>query len=507
MNKLSALDAGFLYNESTCSPQHVASVQILELPAGSRLEPFVEQFKALLLERIHLVGYFTNKLQHVPFDFDHPVWIKDQAFNIDNHVHQAQIAAPGGRCELEAKIAELHAEPLDRNRPLWDLWVLTGLEGGRIAYYNRAHHACLDGMAGQVMLETIMDVTPVPRAVDPAPGGFFDSDEQSIPALVTGALENFARHQVQQVSSWMNQVETATRMLQRNLQRNWDPSKGLGAVAERAPATRFNRAVASERTYATGELSLTEVKRVAKASETKINDVFLAICSGALRSYFERRGEFPDESLIAGCPVSLRQPGDTATNNQVTMMLVSFATTEANPLRRLLKIASSSAQAKQFTADVAGSMDSDVAIPGLPAALSAGARMMDALKLADFDAVRMPCNVVVSNVPGPRSQLYSNGARVLTHYPVSIPAHGQGVNITVQSYMDQLFFAITACAKALPDAELLRDDMLAAFEALQMAIAPAAAAQQEVVEIAGARPQTAPRSLALRQSEQDIRAA
>ena len=381
--------------------------------------------------------------------------------------------------------------------------MLTGLQGGRIAYYNRAHHACLDGMAGQAMIATIMDVTPTPRQIDPAPQGFFNRNEQSIPALIAGAFENFVKYQVQQASGWMDQVETAVRVFQRTM----DPSKGLGAIAGTAPATRFNRAVHRERGFATGELPLAEVKRIAKATSSKINDVFLAISAGGLRRYFERRGELPADSLIAGCPVSLRQPGDTSTNNQVTMMMVDFATAEAAPLQRLLKIAASSAQATHFTADVAGGHNSDISVPGLPAVLSAGAGIADRLNLADLDGARMPCNLVVSNVPGPREQLYSNGARVLTHYPVSIPAHGQGVNITVQSYMDQLYFAITACARALPDSEVLRDDMLIAFEELLEALAPAAAAQQEIANIGDAPDHSAPRATAKPQAERGARAA
>ncbi|MDH3644925.1 MAG: WS/DGAT domain-containing protein, partial [Gammaproteobacteria bacterium] len=193
--------------------------------------------------------------------------------------------------------------------------------------------------------------------------------------------------------------------------------------------------------------------------------------------------------------------------NQVTMMMVSFASDEADPLQRLYKIASSSGQAKHFTADVAASYDTDIAVPGLPAMLSAGAGMAERLRFADFDGVRMPCNVVVSNVPGPQMQLYSNGARMVTHYPVSIPAHGQGVNITVQSYTDEMFFAITACAKALPDAGLLREDMLAAFEELRAAVAPSAATQQEVTEIAPAKRPATPERATTPQPGQGNRAA
>lgn len=464
MYKLGALDAGFLYNETERSPQHIASVQILELPEGTSEAAFVADLKALLLARIHLVPYFTNKLQLVPFNLDHPIWVRDPAFDIDNHVKTLAVPAPGGRRELEACIARLHEQRLDRSRPLWDLWVLTGLEGGRIAYYNRAHHACLDGMAGQAMLETIMDITPQPRQVDPAPAGFTCRRDTQNPAqLVAGALENFTRYQAKQPLAGFNALETAARLFRRA----FDPSKGLGAVAHQAPATRFNRAVQAKRSYAMGEMALEPVKNIARFTHTTINDVFLAVAAGGLRRYFERTGELPSASLVAGCPVSLRQPGDTNPNNQVTMMMVSLATDESDPAQRLQTIAQSSRTAKGFTQDIAPSFDAEVSLPGLPGTLSAAARILEGTGAADFPGLRPPCNVVISNVPGPRIPLYSCGAKVLTHYPVSIPAHTQGVNITVQSYAGSLYFALTACAKALPDPQALRDDMLAAFAELR----------------------------------------
>ncbi|MGD8417428.1 MAG: wax ester/triacylglycerol synthase family O-acyltransferase [Pseudomonadales bacterium] len=492
MQKLGALDASFLYNETASSPQHIASIQILELPEGKGEAEFVADLKSLLMERIHLVPYFTNKLQFVPFNLDHPVWVKDRQFHIDHHVHTRAVPAPGDRAALEAAIAELHETRLDRSRPLWDLWVLTGLEGGRVAYYNRAHHACLDGMAGQAMIETIMDVTAEPREVAPAPEGFFESnDSRPLAALISGALENFARYQSRQPLAAFTAMETSARLFRRAL----DPSKGLGAIAERAPRTRFNRAVGSRRVYATGELPLDSVKAVAGFTRTKINDVFLAVCAGGLRRYFERTGELPRSSLIAGCPVSLRQPGDENPNNQVTMMMVSLATNEPDAGERLQDIARSARTAKEVTQDLAPSYDSDVALPGLPGAMTAGMQLADLTRAADVAGLAPPCNVVISNVPGPQVPLYSCGARVLTHYPVSIPAHTQAVNITVQSYNGALYFGVTGCARALQDPAALRDDLLDAFEELRH--------RYDLPTVSGALQQRAAAEQAVRASKEE----
>lgn len=462
--KLGALDAGFLYNETDRSPQHIASVQILELPERMSEDQYLENVKALMQDRIHLVPYFTNKLRLVPFNLDHPVWVKDHAFSIDNHVHRLEVAAPGDRAAMEAAIATLHEQRLDRSRPLWDLWILTGLEDGRVAAYNRCHHACLDGMAGQAMIATIMDVSAEPRAVEPAPAGFFSrNDDQNFVQLLAGAAESFAKYQAKQPLAAFKAMETSARLFQRT----FDPSKGLGAVSTPAPATRFNRAVEQKRSYVTGELPLDSIKNIAKLTHTKVNDVFLAIVGGGLRRYFERTGELPGASMVAGCPVSLRQAGDTNPNNQVTMMMVSMGTDETDAGERLQTVAQSARTAKGFTQDVAESFDAEVSLPGLPAALAGAVQMVETSGAANLPGIRPPCNVVVSNVPGPNMQLYMAGAKVLTHYPVSIPAHGQAVNVTVQSYNGELYFALTACAKALPDGELLRDDLLAEFAALK----------------------------------------
>jgi diacylglycerol O-acyltransferase len=494
--KLGALDAGFLYNETDRCPQNIASVQMLELPEGVTETQLLANLKALLMKRIHLVPYFTNKLQQVPFNLDHPVWVRDTAFDIENHVHTIEVPAPGSRAELEATIARLHETRLDRSRPLWDLWLLTGLEGGRVAYYNRAHHACLDGISGQAMLETIMDISPEPRQVDPAPEGFLSTkNTQTSAQLVAGAIENFAKFQAKQPLAVFNALETAARLFRRT----YDPSKGLGAVRDSAPVTRFNHSIEKQRVYATGEIPLESVKTIAGVTQTKINDVFLAAAAGGLRRYFERLRELPRKPLIAGCPVSLRQPGDTNPNNQVTMMMVGLATNKPDPAERLQLIAQSARTAKGFTQDIAPSYDADIAVPGLPGALSAGVRMAEMSGAADLPGLRLPCNLVISNVPGPQVTLYSCGARVLTHYPVSIPAHTQAVNLTVQSYDGMLFFALTACAKALPDPNLLRDDILNGYEELRalydLPSVPAAMQQkstEEAVETATAADKSAP---------------
>lgn len=467
MHKLAGLDAAFLYAETARCPQHIASVQVVEPPPGADMSTWVARFRETVGARLHRVPYFTNRLQHTPLGLDHPVWVRDDAFDLQHHVREYPVPAPGGRVQFEAAIATLHALPLDRNRPLWEIWVLTGLEGGRIAYYNRVHHACLDGVSGQNAVRAVFDEAPEGDVIEAPPADQAARPSAEAPArLLLAALDNLAGYQVRQARSLFRYLDTGVRLLQRAV----DPGKGLGAASEPAPHTAFNRSVLKPRSYATGELPLAEAKAIGKVTGATLNDVFLAVCGGALRRYLDRKGQLPARSLIAGCPVSLRRPGDKSLNNQVTMMQVTFATDEADPVKRLLRIAKSSTQAKGVVADLATSYDTNIALPGLPGLMGTAARFVEAANLAELPQPALPFNMVVSNVPGPRKALYSLGGRVLTHYPVSIPAHGQAVNVTVQSYVDQLFFGVTGCARALPDAGLLRDDMLAAFAELTEAV-------------------------------------
>jgi WS/DGAT/MGAT family acyltransferase len=464
MQKLSGLDAGFLYNETPLCPQQVGTVQLLELPDGVVVDTFIDSLKQLLMARIHLVPYLTNRLVNTPFLIDHPVWDTDPSFDIDNHVERCDVAAPGARKQWEAAVAELHEQPFDRSRPMWRLVVLTGLEGGRIAYYFATHHACIDGMSAQAALQLLMDKTPQPREVEPAPEDFFEPRQYSALDLMSAATENFLKAQVRQFSGVLDMFDTGLRMQRRAL----EPSADFGALAEAAPSTRFNKSISGKRTYATGEVSLSAAKKVVKATGCTLNDLFLALCGGGVRRYLQRSGELPKESMIAGCPVSLRRAGDKSMNNQVTLMQVTLATDQADPIRRLGAIAASSKTAKSVTTDLAGMIDANPVSFGLPAAMQAMAAFGEATRAADNAPNAF--NVLVSNVPGPRNTLYSAGARMLTHYPVSIAAHGIGVNITLQSYDGSMFFAITACAEALPDSGVLRDDMLQEFAALEDAL-------------------------------------
>lgn len=461
MQKLGALDANFLYSETPRNPNHVASLQKFELPEGTDAGDFVSGLKAYMAARIHLVPYLARKIQFIPGGFDHPVWVTADNFDINDHIEEVKLPGTGDDHQLESCIADIHSQLMDRSKPLWKLVVITGLQDGYIAFYNQVHHACIDGMAGQAATQILMDTTPDhPTHVPPA--GFPCAEKPGLIDLYISSIQNLVNTQLNSALSFFNGVDSLARITQRVI----DPSKSFGAVLESAPDTVFNKSIGNKRSFAFGELPLDGVKVTGKSVGCKVNDVFLAICAGGLRKYLLRNQELPNGSLIAGCPVSLRKPGDDGMDNQVTMMSVSLATDITDPRLRLLAIKDSAETAKEVTADFAGSYNPDIALPGLPLVSSTAALIADQLNTADH--FTMPINVVISNVPGPRETLYANGARMLTHYPVSVPAQGLGLNITVQSYRDTLYFGVTACKKALPDAALLREDMLEAYRELKL---------------------------------------
>ena len=465
MKKLAAADASFLYAETNKCTSNIASVNMMILPEGMTSKEFIENLKQYLSDRSHLVDYMTRKLAFVPGNWDHPVWVQDRDFDINNHVIEYPVEAPGGRAEMEDAVARIHEIKMPLDRPLWAWWILTGLEGGKIAVYNQAHHATLDGASGNAAYVTLMDETPDHPEVEPPTGEIAEDDDSPL-RLLEDAFQNFLRFQMESGKRMIGAMDTSRRLMQRSL----DPSKDFGALGKVAPKTPFNTHISEKRTWVTAEMPLADVKAMGKSVSGTVNDIVMAVCAGGLRSYLERKGELPEESLIAGCPVSLRKPGDSTPGTQVTMMNVELGTEIADPLERIFAIRASSETAKEMVAELAGVFEGNAAVPGMPAGVSANINAVESFGLAQW--FRGPINVCISNVPGPRNTLYANSAEMTTHYPVSIATHGIGLNITVQSYRDQLFWGITACGKAVPDAAELRDDLIETFRSLRARLLP-----------------------------------
>lgn len=461
MKQLSMTDAAFLYLESEQMPMTIASVQVLDPPPEPAAQ-FLTGLRALLRERVHHLPYLTHRIRFVPGNLDHPVWEVDPAFDIANHVTAVAAGGTGSIADLEQTVAALHGAPLDRARPLWRLVIIEGLADGRVAFYNACHHACLDGAGGQAAVQLMMDTSPEPARAPPV--SVQPEPRRSPTDLLFSSVGSLARSGIDQWSRLPAYATAAGRLAARSL----DPHKSFGAFAMQAPNTRFNVAIDGRRSYAVGRLPLADVKAIGRAEDCKVNDVFMTVVAGALKRFLERRRELPARALLAGCPVSLRELGDDTPNNQVTMMPVSLATDVADARARLLAVRDSAQVSKAVIRELRGVLGGDLRLLGLPAMVRALARTLETARVADYAPV--PLNLVVSNVPGPRVPLYGNGARMLTHFPVSVPAHGTGVNVTVQSYLGHLDFSVTAAVAALPKASELRDDILDAYVELRRTI-------------------------------------
>ncbi len=465
MKQLSGLDATFLYMETDQTPMHVAGLTLYDLPKGFR-GSFHKHFTEFFKGRVHLIPIFGMKLAKAAFQIDHPGWVDAGELDMEYHIQSAKLPKPGTRKQLEEKVAELHAATLDRKKPLWQFTVIEGLEGRQAALYSKVHHAAVDGGAGMAITKALYDVTDVPREVEPA--------EEKAPVRKPGDLErailsindiaaNLTRQQLALLDSIPKVLGQMADMVAPVLMGK------VGLPQLLAPRTPFNVTVEAKRSYAARSISLMDVKAIAKATGTKLNDVVMAITSGATRTYLTQHRQLPDASLVAFVPISLREAGNADTNNQVFGMNVPLATNYGKPLKRLQKIAQESGASKAVAGSVKDAAPTDFTLLGAPTLLPGLMQFYGATKLADY--IPQPVNMCISNTAGPPFPLYCAGAKVTALYPVSIATHGVALNVTVQSYLDHLDFGITADHKALPDADAFADLIVDAFEELKEAVA------------------------------------
>ncbi|HMN77903.1 MAG TPA: wax ester/triacylglycerol synthase family O-acyltransferase [Burkholderiaceae bacterium] len=479
MDHLSGLDAAFLYLETPEMPMHVGSLHLYELPAGYEGD-FVTDVRRHIAQRLHLAPVFRRKLLNMPFELANPVWVLDEDVDIEYHIRNTVLPVPGSREQLDRLVGRLHSSLIDRSRPLWEFYIIEGLQtpadapaGTRhVGFYAKVHHASLDGASGVVLANAMLDISPMPREVRAARHRRTPSpDTYGIAELAGASL----RHSAQQVVKLGRALPTLARTAAQLLR----PAPGAAALdgdggAARArlkapmqwfgPRTALSANVTNQRVFASVSIPLAEAKRIAKAHGASLNEVVLAICSGALRRHLGEAHDLPDEPLLAAVPVSLREAGNTQMNTQASMMRISLASDVADPLERLRAIHAASAAAKSLTSSVKSVLPTDFPSLGAPWLISGLASLYGRSRLAD----RLPplANVTISNVPGSPVPLYLAGARMLTYYPASIVVHGVALNITVESYAGSLDFGLTACRRALPDLAHLAHDMLVAHREL-----------------------------------------
>ena len=458
MKHLSGLDASFLHFESPQTPMHVGSLTIFDLPDDYEGD-FYDNAVREMSRRLHLAPVFERKLALMPLELANPMWVHDDEVDLEYHIRRIVLPKPGTLAQLEAYVGRLHSNLLDRSRPLWEIYVFEGLKTDQVALYSKFHHAGMDGAAGMEVAAAMLDISPEPREdlppPDPRPHRL---TRPPLATLARAAAGNIASQYINLVKLLPNAAFTIAKNVIPSgvpkLPRGW----------ELAPKTPFNVALTSQRTFASKKISLATVKKVAKKTECTINDVVMALCSSALRGYLAEVEDVPKKSLIAVVPVSLREAGNKDQNNQITLTLASLASNVSDPVSRLRAIQASCSTAKKRTARMKAAIPLDFPSFGAPWLMGGLATLYGLPGLTS--AIPTIANVVISNVPGPQFPLYFAGARMRGIYPVSIPYHGLGLNITVQSYDGALDFGLTACRKALPDVRRLADMLAEALDDL-----------------------------------------
>jgi WS/DGAT/MGAT family acyltransferase len=358
--------------------------------------------------------------------------------------------------ELADFTAEVMSRPLDRDRPPWEMYIVEGLEGGMAAGVTKVHHAAIDGISGAEITARLLDLSP--DSVTTPPDQPWEPDHVSALDLGRSALAEVVR-QPRTVARAASRTVGAALALRR---RNRPPEVVPPPAPFSAPRTSLQTTLSQHRRVAFTQASLEDVKTVKNTFGGTVNDVILAMCSGALRGLLAARGEHPERSMVAAVPVSVRSEGHgEAMGNQVSAMLVSLASTVADPVERLRAIVAGSGEAKGQEKVFGVRQLSDWAEVVSPGLLTRGARLASRLKLLE----RLPPlhNVMVSNFPGPPFPLYFAGAHMLAAYPMGPIMDGAPLNITVQSYMGTLFFGLVACREAVPevwDAARYLDDAL-----------------------------------------------
>jgi diacylglycerol O-acyltransferase / wax synthase len=482
MRQLTGLDASFLALETANATGHVGGVCVLD-PSSAQRPLTLARLTEVLAERLPLVPVLRRRLLNVPLGLDQPYWIDDPHFDIEYHIREIALPRPGSLAQLTEQVSRLHARPLDRSRPLWEIYLITGLAKRRAAVYTKIHHAAIDGVSGAELLTLLLDLSPDGREA-PASEPFRPEEPPGPVALATLAglaAARLAWRPVQTVritNELVRVVPTLAPAVSTFVGGMLGLGRGDGGVIRsapgRAPATPFNKPITAHRRLALRSVDLAAVKAVKNAFGVSVNDVVMAMCAGALRHWLADRHALPDSPLIAMIPVSVRDPHSKgAMGNKVSAMLAALPTNLADPGERLDVVHAATKIAKaQHAAIPQGLVDriSDFAPPALTAR---AARVVFATGLLHRVP---PFNLCISNVPGPNVPVYLCGAKLLAHYPVSVITDGQGLNITVVGYLGQLHFGLLACRELVPDIETLAEYLADELELLLKAASARGAA-------------------------------
>jgi WS/DGAT/MGAT family acyltransferase len=461
MSLIAPQDAAFLLGETAAQPTHVAGLAVYELPPDAGRDYVGGLYRELLNHTA-----IRPRLRQRPAD---PVgslgniwWTEEPAVDLEYHVRLAALPRPGGMRELLALVSRLHGQPLDRHHPLWEFYVIEGLDGNRFATYSKIHHALYDGVSSTELLTSWLSPDPDSRVVAP---WWSTAHEESppdsndgAPQGVAGEIARVAAQPLRVVRDLAGVSSSVGRLAARCV-------RGRGAGAPYlAPRTMLNTSITGSRRFITHQWPLRRIKDAGALHGATVNDVVLAMCAGALRRYLIDHDGLPDGALTAGVPVSLRSPGAfDHIGNAVGIVPCSLATHISDPHDRLTNIRASMNAAK---AELGNQSTRQIQL--LTGLISTGSLLATQVPGA-ADVAPPPVNLIISNVPGPREPLFWDGARLSGVYPLSVPQQGQALNITVISYASQLNFGLTGCRRRQPQLQRMLGYLEASLAELEIA--------------------------------------
>jgi diacylglycerol O-acyltransferase / wax synthase len=439
MDRLSALDTSFLHLESPTTPMHISSLAIYEGPT-----PSVEEMRDMLASRLHLVPRFRQRIAEVPFNQHRPVWIDDTNFDLDAHLHHVALPAPGSEQQLRDVVEQLLATPIDRCRPLWEMWLVDNVSGRRFALLSKVHHALWDGVTGADLHAVLLDASPEPEVVKTE--NWMPRPEPTKAQLLADGV----RKRMTEPLMTLRGARTAMRDPAAALERTRELATGalasMSTAAQPAPKSPLNVQIGSRRRYELVRAQLADFRAIATMFGTTINDVVLAVVAGALRRWLEARGAQPYD-LRAMVPVSVRKRSQRGIpGNKLSMFLVPLPVALADPVRRLMDVHATMARQKRSKQTQATDMVTEFG-SFAPPQLVAG--------LTRLQSVGRMFNLVASNIPGPQFPLYLLGRRLVDLFPQAPLAANQALSIAVMSYDGTMGFGLLADRDALPDVDVI----------------------------------------------------